>query len=196
MRRRVAFLARHGRVLFYQRISRLAVVELLERRFPVNKGKILAVVLEVAAHAVPAVGIFHSKKSVITLVRGETVRNFLMAFETFERRSAGSELMAGVALRRTVEGFVRFGEGAGRDLRAGTGSEEETAERQQRGEEPGRREAAETTPLCFCEERLHNLPPTSHSVRLHRGQPESKLARAFDRQTHEASSCVLLAKLD
>ena len=97
-----------------------------------NEGKILAIVFEVAPHAVPAVGILHSEKRVVALMRSQTVRNFLVAFEAFECRRAGSELVAGVALRRAVEGLVRFRERSGRNLGAGAGShEQESAENEQ-----------------------------------------------------------------
>ncbi len=123
-------------MLFDERISGLAMIELFERRLPMNERKILAIVFEVAPHAIPAVGVLHPEQGVIALMRGQAVRNFLMAFEAFERRRAGSELVAGVALRCAVEGFVRFREGARRNLGAGAGSDEqEFAEHQQRAEE-------------------------------------------------------------
>jgi len=99
VRRRMAFLARHGRMLFHQGISGLAMIELFERRFPMDQRKILAIVLEVAPHAVSAVGILHPEKRVVAFLRGQAFGNFLVAFETFKCRRAGSELVAGVALR-------------------------------------------------------------------------------------------------
>jgi len=93
-----------------------------------NERKILAVVLEVASHAISAIGIFHSEKRVVTLMRGQTVRNFLVAIEALESRRAGSELVASIALGRATEGFVRFGKRSGRNLGAGTGgSDKESA---------------------------------------------------------------------
>ena len=109
MRGGVAFLARYRRMFFDEWISSLSMVKLLEGRFPTNKRKILAIVFEVATDAVPAVGVFHSQARVVALMRGQTIRNFLVAFEAFECRRAGSELMAGVALGRAVERLVRFG---------------------------------------------------------------------------------------
>jgi hypothetical protein len=64
-----------------------------------NERKIFTVVFKVAAHAVLAVRIFHAQKSVVTLLRGQTVRNFLVAFEAFECRRTCSKLVASVALR-------------------------------------------------------------------------------------------------
>lgn len=96
-----------------------------------NKRKIRAIVLEVAPHAVHARGIFHSEKRVVALARGQTVSNFFMAFQALERRRAGSELVARIALRRAVEGLMRFGERSRRNLGAGNGSDEqESAEYQ------------------------------------------------------------------
>jgi hypothetical protein len=94
----MALLARHGRMLFHQRISGLSMIELLERRLPMDERKILAIVFEVAPHAISAVRILHPEKRVVALMRGQTVRDFLVAFEAFEGRRAGSELVAGVAL--------------------------------------------------------------------------------------------------
>lgn len=90
-----------------------------------NQRKILAIVLEMAAHAIPAVGILHSEECVIALMRGQAVGNFLVAFQAFERRRAGSKLVAGVALGRAVQGLVRFRERSGRNLGAGAGSHEQ-----------------------------------------------------------------------
>ncbi len=64
-----------------------------------NQRKIKPVVFEVAAHAIFAAGIFHPEPRVISTVRGEMLRNLLMALETLERRRAGSELVAARALR-------------------------------------------------------------------------------------------------
>jgi len=124
MCRRVAFLARHAPVLFREWIACLAMIELLERWFPMNQRKILTIVFEVAAHAVPAIGILHLQKRVVALMGGQTVRNFLMAFEAFERRRACTELVAGVALGRAVEGLVRFRQRSGRNLGAGAGDDD------------------------------------------------------------------------
>ena len=121
VRRRVALFASDGRVLFYERISGQVMIELLERRLPMNEGKILAVVLEVAPHAVPAAGILHPEERVVALMRGQPVRDFLVAFQAFKSRCAGSELVAGVALGRAIEGLMRFGEGPGRNLGADAG---------------------------------------------------------------------------
>ena len=63
------------------------MIELLERRLPMDKRKILAIVFEVAAYAIAAVGIRHPEKRVVTLMRRQAAGNFLVTFEAFERRA-------------------------------------------------------------------------------------------------------------
>src|ERR1700680_525401 len=161
-----------------------------------NERKILAIVLEVAPHAVSAVGILHPEKRVVALMRGQTVRNFLMAFEAFERRRAGSELVARVALRRAVEGLMRFRKRSGRNLGAGTGCDEQkSAEHQQGAEESKRRDGPDTRALGACKEIRQQLPPTNRFWREHRRSLDSKLARTMFRQTIEPTSCSFPTKL-
>ena len=90
-----------------------------------HESKILAVVFQVAADAIPAVGILHSEQGVVTLMGGQAIRNFLVTFQAFERWRAGPKLMAGVALSRAAQGLMRFRERSGRNLGAGAGSAEE-----------------------------------------------------------------------
>src|ERR1700692_4193691 len=125
MLRSMALLAGDGRVLVHQRISCLSMIELFERRLPVDKRKILAIVFEVAAYAITAVGILHPEKRVVALMHRQAVGNFLVTFEAFERGRAGSKLVAGVALGRAVEGLVRFGERPGRNLGARGGRDDQ-----------------------------------------------------------------------
>ena len=167
----MALLAGDGRMLFHERISSLAMIECLERRLPMNEGKILAVVLQVAAHAVPAVGILHRQKRVVALMLAETVRNFLVAFQALERRRAGSELVAGVALRRAVKRLMRFRERPGRNLGAGAGGhEKDSAEYQQTtgDQADGQRHSADSAAHCVCKDKQHQLPPTDRSWRVNR----------------------------
>ena len=105
-------------MFFNERISREAMVELLDGCFPMNQRKILAIVFQMAAHAIPAVRIAHLQLRVVSLLRGQAVRDFLMAFQALEGGSARPELMARAALRGTAEGFVSFGKRARRNLRA------------------------------------------------------------------------------
>jgi len=160
-----------------------------------NEGKILAIVLEVAPHAVPAIGILHPEERVVALMRGQAVGNFLMAFEAFEGRRAGSELVARVALRRAIEGLVRFRERPGRNLGTGTGAAKESDERQQSAEEARRIDSPDTRALRPSKEIRQQLPPTNSFWREHRRSLDSNLARTVFRQTHEPTNCAFPAKL-
>lgn len=196
MCRRVALLAGDGRVLFQERVSSLAMIELLERRFPVNEREILAVVLEVAAHAIPAGGILHAQKRVVALMRGQAVRDFLVAIEALERRGAGAELVAGIALGRAVEGLVGLGEGTGRNLGAGAGrAEQQSAEHQYRGEDLWARDSPSRGALRVSNEKRHQPPPTNRTWRFHRCRLEIKLARTLIRQPNQPTSCAIQGKL-
>lgn len=90
----MALLASHGRMLFNQRVSGLTVIELLEGWLPMNERKIRAIMFEVASHAVPAIGIFHSELGMEALVYRKTLGNFLVAFQALERRRTGAKLVA------------------------------------------------------------------------------------------------------
>lgn len=129
----MALLARHGCMLFHKRIAGQPMIELLDGRFPMHQRKILAVVFQMAAHAILAIRIFHPQLRVVALIRGQSFRDFLVAFETFEGWCACPELMARSALRGTAEGFVGFGERTGRNLRArGRDRDARRGEQQQR----------------------------------------------------------------
>jgi len=96
---------------------------------------------------------------VIALMRGEAFGNFLMTFQALKGWRAGSELVARVALRRAVEGLMRFRERARGNLGASCdGAEQESAEYQQRTEEPTRRNRIDADPQarCFCREKRHS----------------------------------------
>jgi len=152
--------------------------------------------LEVAPHAVPAIGILHPEKRVVALMRGQPVGDFLMAFEALERRRAGSELVAGVALGRAVEGLVRFGEGTGRNLGAGPGRAEQDSDEQQQGaKKPRRRIGPDTGALNVGKKNRHRHPPTNHFLRIYSRQLESKLARTMFRHLIEPTSCAFQGKL-
>jgi len=83
-----------------------------------NERKIPAIVLEMAPDAIPATRILHPEERVITLVSGEAFGNFLMAIQAFERRRAGSELVASVAFGGALERLVRLRERSRRNLGA------------------------------------------------------------------------------
>lgn len=71
-----------------------------------NEVEALAIMFQVAADAIPAVGVLHPELGVEALIHRKALGNFLMAFEAFESWRAGSELVAGVALRSPIEGPV------------------------------------------------------------------------------------------
>jgi len=69
MRWRVAFLAGDPGMFVHEGIARQAMVELLERGLPVDEAEVLAIVFEVASHAVPAVGILHPQLRMKAFIR-------------------------------------------------------------------------------------------------------------------------------
>ncbi len=78
-----------------------------------DEAEIRAVVIEVAADTILAIGILHLDLSVISVLGGQAVRHFFMAIQTFESRRAGPELVAGGALYRSAQRLVGFRERAG-----------------------------------------------------------------------------------
>ena len=108
MRGHVAFFAGDRGVLIDERITGQPVVELFERRLPMNEAEVLTLMFQVPANAMLAVGVPHPELGVKALIHRKALGNFLMAFEAFESRRAGSELVAGVALRSPIEGSVCF----------------------------------------------------------------------------------------
>ena len=63
-----------------------------------NEAEIHAIVIEVAADTVFAIGILHLDLGVISVLRGQSLGHFFMAIQAFESRRAGAELMAAGAL--------------------------------------------------------------------------------------------------
>src|SRR5437588_321934 len=102
----VALFAGHLHVLTGQGIAGLPMIKLFLGRFPVEEIEILAVVLEVTPNAIFPVRIAHLYLVVVSVLGRETACNFLVAFQTFERRRAGSELMAARALGGAAERFM------------------------------------------------------------------------------------------
>jgi len=64
----------------------------------VDEAEIQAVVIEVAADTIPAIGILHLDLSMIPVLRGQSLGHFFMAIQAFESRRAGAELVAARAL--------------------------------------------------------------------------------------------------
>ena len=63
-----------------------------------DKAEIYAVVIEVAADTIFAIGILHLDLGVISVLRGQSLSHFFMAIQAFESRCAGAELVAAGAL--------------------------------------------------------------------------------------------------
>ena len=124
---RVAFFAGNAGVFVDERVAGQFVVELLDRGLPVNERERQTIVVEVAANAIPAVGILHPESRVIALLHGQAFGDLFVAFEAFKRGRTRSELVARIALRRAAEGVVRSCERTGRNLGAGTGREEQNS---------------------------------------------------------------------
>ena len=94
VRRSVAFFAGQIGVFAFELIARQPMFELLFRRFPMNEIEVFPIVLQVAAYAVLAIRILHLHLEVIAVLGGEILGDFLVAFQTFIRGSAGAELVA------------------------------------------------------------------------------------------------------
>jgi len=118
------------------------MVEILLRRFPVKEVEIFAVVLEVTAYTIFAIGILHLQTEVVAVLVGERVGNFFVAIETFERGSACTKNVAGVALSGAGKRRMRFAEWAGGNLRVRASREEQSnaGEQQREGHCSGARE--------------------------------------------------------
>lgn len=94
VRRSVAFFAGQIGVFAFELIARQSMVELLFRSFPMNEIEVFPIVLQVAAYAVLTIRILHLHLEVIAVLGGEILGDFLVAFQTFIRGSAGAELVA------------------------------------------------------------------------------------------------------
>ena len=97
--RQVAFLAGNACMLALQVVPRQPVIKLFLRRLPVGQVEILAVVFQVAAHALFPIRIPHLNLRVIPVFRSDALRHLFMAIQAFEGRRAGAELMTARALR-------------------------------------------------------------------------------------------------
>jgi hypothetical protein len=60
----------------------------------VDEAEIHAVVIEVAADTIFAIGILHLDLGMIPVLRGQSLRHFFMAIQAFESRRARAELVA------------------------------------------------------------------------------------------------------
>ena len=130
--RGVAFLARQTSVLAQQLVTRQVVVKFFLRRLPVNEIEVRSVVIQVALHAVLAVGIAHLEPVVVAVLVRQPFGDLLVAFQAFEGRNASAKEVATVALRRSGKRLMRLGKRSGGNLRAqrGWGAEESQRARQ------------------------------------------------------------------
>ncbi len=74
-----------------------------------NQREIRAIVLRVAPHAIPAIGILHPDLRVESMTACQPLRDFFMAVQTFECGRAGPKLVAAGALRSATQGLMRLG---------------------------------------------------------------------------------------
>jgi len=115
--RRVASFASDAGVFSFEDVAGKPVIELFLRALPMDKSKVLAVVLEMAADAVFPIGIVHLNLKVVAVLRGQPPGDFLVAIETLESGSAGTKYVAACALRSAAQRLVGFGKRAGGNLR-------------------------------------------------------------------------------
>ena len=101
-----------------QYVSGLLVVERFD--IPLDQGEIFAVVFRVAACALLARAAGNVINRVQSLAGIESRGNFGMAIQTLQRRLP-TELVAGGAVRRSIERFVRPRQRSRRDLRCRRG---------------------------------------------------------------------------
>jgi hypothetical protein len=114
----VALLASEAGVFTLQNVTGLSVVESLLRRFPMNKLKVLTVVVRVAADAILAAQMRVPNGLVKSLVGCEPRGNLRVAFQAFQAFAPCCQSMAGDALRRAIQGLMSTGKRPRRNLAA------------------------------------------------------------------------------
>ena len=114
----VALFARNASMLSFQLVAGQAMIKLFLRRLPVDQPKVLAVMIQMAANAILAIGVGHLKLIVIAVLGGKPLGDFLVAVEALEGGYASPELVAGIALRCAAQGLMRLRKRTGGDLRA------------------------------------------------------------------------------
>jgi len=124
-------------VLPLQNIPGFAVIECFRRRVPLDEVEIWAVVLGMAARAVPAGAPLGDQRCVQTALLGETLGNFHVAFETFQIGFPHADLVTARALGWPTEGLVRSGKRAGGNLGPPGGGQQQRY--QTRGREAAQR---------------------------------------------------------
>ena len=110
IRWRVALGALDLRVLSFQNISRLAVVEGIDRPIPVNQIEVRAVMFRVALGAFLAVGRVFHQGGVQPAMVPQSLRDLHMAFHAFQFPGRDAQRMTARALRRPTQGLMGFGQ--------------------------------------------------------------------------------------
>ena len=95
----MAFFAGYSGMFAFEFVASEFVIELLQGGLPANQVKGFAVMFQVAMNAVFSRGIAHLHFEVVTVFRGEILRNFLVAVEALKCGRAGAERVTGIALR-------------------------------------------------------------------------------------------------
>src|ERR1017187_9840994 len=109
----VAVSAVDAGVLAVERVTRLRVIKAFWRRIPVQKSKILPVVIRVAFDTGRTFRSRAQEGSVKPLVPLQFVPNLSMAFDTAKGRRTGGNLMTFCAIGRPVQALVGPGKRSG-----------------------------------------------------------------------------------
>jgi len=83
----------------------------------VDQTKILAVMIQMAANAILAIGVGHLKLIVIAVLGRKPLSDFFVALQALEGGRTGAKLVATIALRGAAQGLMRFRKRTGGDLR-------------------------------------------------------------------------------
>lgn len=125
----VALLTSNAAVLSLQWVSGQPVVELFQRRLPMNEREIGSVMLTMASHTVFAARVFHLEMRVIPALLRKQSRNFFVAVEALESGRVCAKLMAACTLRRSAQRLVRLGESTRGNLALHGGANHKQTER-------------------------------------------------------------------
>src|SRR5690348_3491504 len=98
MRSRVAFFARHRSMLAFEQVPGQLMVEFFLGFFPMNQGKVGAIMLEVTTDTISAVGVLHSQLGMVAMILCEEPGDLFVAVQALEGRCLGAELVATSAL--------------------------------------------------------------------------------------------------
>ena len=125
----VALGAIEAGVLAFQGPACLAVVELAQRRLPLDQREAFPIVLGMATGAGLAAGIFGDDAGVIALAGCDPLGNFGVAVEALEAGLTAQAMALG-AVGGAAQGAVSLGKGSGGNLRRSYGRQYESIEKQ------------------------------------------------------------------